>query len=350
MDNQSFYVSGNLLNALNTLRGPKEARVVWLDAICINQQDHAERDSQDTLIAKICFRAEQVLCWPVEDCLDNNLALAAILNGTLRPPKAQSGRSSSNEMRSNDAMIDSWMNDYECLAIGRLLGREWFCRAWIVQEIAYAKEAIMLCGDREMNWEEFVESVRMVQSKLDHVGNGLRSSPLHGTDLNALGNFNNSPSIDLMNSLEDVFVKSSKAAIVGRRIALQTLVSDLAPLQATDPRDKFFALLSLVKDGQPLHTLPQQPENSQRGFNLLTADYRRNNLDVYSDFISRSIRTSGSLDVITRTWAPFHRTKWQKKLDPDFRFRVPSWIAVAEDLPFGDLKKAWEGELMQKFW
>jgi hypothetical protein len=140
--------------------------------------------------------------------------------------------------------------------------------------------------------------------------------------------------------LESVFLKSSGGTILHRRIALETLVSDLAPFQATDPRDKIYALLSLAQDGKPLKTLPALPSDSQTIFQHLTADYQRSNLDVYSDFISRCIITSGSLDVITRPWAPLRRTKWHKKfLDPDLRFWVPSWISILDDLPFGVPKK-----------
>jgi len=74
-------------------------------------------------------------------------------------------------------------------------------------------------------------------------------------------------------------------------------------------------------------------------------------LDVYSQFTSACARASGSLDIICRPWAPRKKTVWQDSfVDPELRFRVPSWIPVRGDLPFGDpqykIKKRVNAEIL----
>jgi hypothetical protein len=48
--NNPFPVTSNLHEALLRLRSEKEARKVWIDAICINQDDIAERNAQVALM------------------------------------------------------------------------------------------------------------------------------------------------------------------------------------------------------------------------------------------------------------------------------------------------------------
>ena len=53
----------NLWLALVNLRDPQQERVLWIDAICINQMDLEERNHQVKLMAYIFARAQEVLVW-----------------------------------------------------------------------------------------------------------------------------------------------------------------------------------------------------------------------------------------------------------------------------------------------
>jgi hypothetical protein len=63
IDKRDFQVGINLLNALTHLRYEKEERVLWIDAICINQQDAREKSSQISIMPYIYTRAKTVLVW-----------------------------------------------------------------------------------------------------------------------------------------------------------------------------------------------------------------------------------------------------------------------------------------------
>jgi hypothetical protein len=64
--NQTIKVTQNLAHALPCLRYSHKPRKIWIDAICVNQQDPEERSSQVKRMADIYSMASQVCCvaWP----------------------------------------------------------------------------------------------------------------------------------------------------------------------------------------------------------------------------------------------------------------------------------------------
>lgn len=82
----------NLFGAVKRLRFPNQDRVLWIDALCINQKDAAERSHQVALMAKVYRQAKDVIAWleepPVESAdevgwdLD---AISALMNPLPRP-------------------------------------------------------------------------------------------------------------------------------------------------------------------------------------------------------------------------------------------------------------------------
>jgi hypothetical protein len=63
VDGLSFYVGNNLYAALRHLRHLQETRVMWIDAICINQANIQERISQVKLMRRIYQQASTVVIW-----------------------------------------------------------------------------------------------------------------------------------------------------------------------------------------------------------------------------------------------------------------------------------------------
>ncbi|KAK8040084.1 hypothetical protein PG993_008495 [Apiospora rasikravindrae] len=63
LDGQVFPVTRNLFQALSSLRLPNEDRLLWIDAICINQADHCEKGHQVGQMRHVYQNAERVLIW-----------------------------------------------------------------------------------------------------------------------------------------------------------------------------------------------------------------------------------------------------------------------------------------------
>jgi hypothetical protein len=64
LDGSLTLVRQNLWHALNHLRCDKTTdRVLWIDALCINQEDEEERDRQVGFMGELYSNARTVLAW-----------------------------------------------------------------------------------------------------------------------------------------------------------------------------------------------------------------------------------------------------------------------------------------------
>ncbi|KAL9601449.1 MAG: hypothetical protein Q9219_002515 [cf. Caloplaca sp. 3 TL-2023] len=74
----SFPVTENLDVALRYLRKPYEPRVLWVDAVCIDQQNRLEKIHQVRMMKDIYREASQVLVWLGESDRDVRIAMDRI--------------------------------------------------------------------------------------------------------------------------------------------------------------------------------------------------------------------------------------------------------------------------------
>ncbi|KAI1085067.1 heterokaryon incompatibility protein-domain-containing protein [Whalleya microplaca] len=63
LERTDFSVTPNLYTALQFLRKTDTERIIWIDAICINQEDDPERGFQVSLMDRIYANAQRVFCW-----------------------------------------------------------------------------------------------------------------------------------------------------------------------------------------------------------------------------------------------------------------------------------------------
>ena len=151
----------NLICALKHLRYPeKTRRRLWIDAICINQQDLDERGSQVQLMAKIYKFAERVVVWLGPEQENTKLAISTMqyLGRQVEIFRTNSYVPSPNckEVTWFSPEVVLPYDDQTYQSISNMLERSWFDRVWIIQEIQLAKpNAIMLCGAQEILWSLF---------------------------------------------------------------------------------------------------------------------------------------------------------------------------------------------------
>ncbi|CAO2657454.1 Nn.00g035800.m01.CDS01 [Neocucurbitaria sp. VM-36] len=162
-ENNMLAITRNLFNALPYLRHPDRDRLIWIDAICIDQSNFDERALQVQLMAEIFQQAEQVVCWlgPPND--DSKLGFATIRTIMQKV-----------DVNLEDESIQplswkhkQWADASEPLpfdagivrALSDVFGRAWFERLWIYQEIRLAgRRALMQCGDDQLDWESMVKA------------------------------------------------------------------------------------------------------------------------------------------------------------------------------------------------
>ncbi|KAH9207768.1 heterokaryon incompatibility protein-domain-containing protein, partial [Leptodontidium sp. 2 PMI_412] len=60
---KEYFIRENLSSALQHLRHPQNARLFWIDALCINQEEVSERNDQVHQMGRIYRSAVKVIVW-----------------------------------------------------------------------------------------------------------------------------------------------------------------------------------------------------------------------------------------------------------------------------------------------
>ena len=133
----------------NSLRG-----LAWVDALCINQHNLPERSHQVNLMGKIYMAATRVIVWLGVEDVSTEAAFQLMKGLHLYPGEERAKLSSHHVIAGHaDALLD--MGNWKALVC--LFQREWFNRAWIIQEVVFAKTALVLCGRHSIHWEYLIE-------------------------------------------------------------------------------------------------------------------------------------------------------------------------------------------------
>ncbi|KAL8670642.1 MAG: hypothetical protein Q9168_004836 [Polycauliona sp. 1 TL-2023] len=159
LPDRSLNITRNLAEALTHLQHDQEPRVLWIDAICINQQYLEERGAQVTRMGDIYRLARQTLIWlgPEGDAshvaiqtLDASGSHLAIDWSTVAlVPLTDDGLQFSDSQRRLPFDEGQWRG------IESLLKRPWFRRLWIWQEVMLSLRAVLVCGFDIMPWHRF---------------------------------------------------------------------------------------------------------------------------------------------------------------------------------------------------
>jgi hypothetical protein len=114
---KSFNVTVNLHAALLQLRNHSIERILWIDAICIDQDNQAEKEHQIQYMANIYGQANRVLVWLGEAADDSDLVFDVM-----------------RHVRNKEDITVLGMQRLELAALA-LLQRSWFQRIWVRQQI-----------------------------------------------------------------------------------------------------------------------------------------------------------------------------------------------------------------------
>ncbi len=156
-DSFPLHVTQSLSDVLRRFRYEEKNRVLWVDGICINQDDVEERGRQVKMMGLIYWRAQKVLIWlGPDDEEDSRWNVRNAVKLIHRLEQLYRNRSQSiQEIPSTNLYDIEKLNDRddanEWEAFRRLLGRKWFTRVWVVQELGLAKEATFHCGSAEFS-------------------------------------------------------------------------------------------------------------------------------------------------------------------------------------------------------
>lgn len=160
----------NLASALRHLRSNTAARVLWIDAICINQDDIEERNEQVKRMTDIYTLARGVIAWLGEESNGSKHALATLRHVGQQLESTKSGRviaapgASEPMLWRNDCGVSFDQVTWDALA--QFVERPWFYRIWCWQEIKLGgRGAVIQCGGDDIPWNYFWLAILCLHNK-----------------------------------------------------------------------------------------------------------------------------------------------------------------------------------------
>jgi Heterokaryon incompatibility protein (HET) len=188
IDGHKVTLGENLYWALFNIRDQNEERLVWADAVCINQDDLDERNRQVSLMAFIYSRAQTVLVWLGYEGDDRDHITRASLD---------------------------WQRIYTWLST-----RDYWSRVWIVQEIGLAKHIYCL-------WEYNVQGLVPVKQEWKVF---MEEMEVHASATARL----------------PLKLDEQRSRRHGDTNQLEHLLANFADAQCEEPRDKIYGFLGLA--------------------------------------------------------------------------------------------------------
>ena len=146
-----LYITENLSIALRRIRGPTRPRNMWVDAICIHQDDHEEKAIQVNMVGDIFASATRKIAWLGETSDDSDVAMGFI--GSLRQ-KALNGQDENIKIEQTC-----------CRAIDEMMQRKWWTRIWVIQEALLSRRVIFQCGEKRVDIMNFTKLLAISRAK-----------------------------------------------------------------------------------------------------------------------------------------------------------------------------------------
>lgn len=277
-------VTPNLYEALLHIIKPDVSRILWVDAVCINQKDVVERGAQVQLMASIFSNARITILWlgPAADESERVFDLFR----TWTRYASWDYENNSRTIHRNIPQDFSWLRTGRKIelippdfnAFLALCQRPWFERLWIRQEVVLSQHrADVLCGSQRMSWENF------------RTGLSIFSLNVKGT-----------AGVSQLDLIKDTY-ESSKGD-------LSYLLSTSRLTKCVDPRDRVYGVLGLINyDSNYYHK-------------VLRPSYEVSVRDLYISACKSIIQKEQSLDILEN--CDFSTSNF------NLPSRVPDWTTL----------------------
>ncbi|RBR13500.1 uncharacterized protein FIESC28_08128 [Fusarium coffeatum] len=222
-------ITKSLDSAIRQFRHPDDSIMMWIDQICINQDDNIEKAQQIPLMSKIYKLATNTVIWLGEASEGSDSALKLLerivscLQLTLSNPDFP------DLERLGLPEADSKVWEHLC----ELLTRKWFTRVWVIQEavLSWDPDTWFACGDFFLPWKILADACTYlitcgISQKL-----GERFSAIVSV---------HAPLGEIISNIE--WMKRTSHP------DLFTFLADTRNAECWDPKDRVYGLLGLIGD------------------------------------------------------------------------------------------------------
>jgi hypothetical protein len=297
LDGGHIFIGQNLETALRYLRLSDKPRTLWVDAVCINQSDSAEKSHQVRLMRDVYSQAATVRAW-IDRSID---ASAEVFNHLAMMPEGPRNNTNIN-----------W------LPMTAIFRDPYWTRLWIQQEVIMAKELVMHFRSNKLDSGPLLTFTQLMwnafrtrkASQLDlialeeHLTMELNGHVYSGWKF--LGrNYERCRTMRLSESgpLLTVPVRDTPIPYHG---TLMSLYMDSGHLSVTDPRDRVYGMLGIATDCSLENVL---------------VDYSLSAFEVYGEVFKHFIRVYDNLSFlccaaitplcreVNCTWLPHPRAR-----------------------------------------
>jgi hypothetical protein len=165
VDGTVFLATKNLKLALQYIREAHRDIVLWVDALCINQNDTDERNNQVPLMGTLYSEAKEVIIWLGEaDETTDGLVRVVQETGLPALPATDAEDYEESWLRYKNTFARTMSS----LAILGL--RPWWHRVWTVQECILARsDPIFRCGSHIFLWERFFDIFNQTRENIRRI-------------------------------------------------------------------------------------------------------------------------------------------------------------------------------------
>jgi hypothetical protein len=277
-------VGHNLWLGLLRLRHDKDQRVLWIDALCINQEDSRERTQQVQLMQRIYRSAAETIIWlgeglsGVKEAISLAKRLSELDGENFDPSTGLYEYNQELKPFESTGLLEVDHTSWK--ALDTLFWSPWFTRAWIVQEVALSRHLSFLVGSEALLFDDLIQAAHFISSNLL-----TRSTGVDPVRVLALGDW--------------------RSEVI--RVGQTTLFNCLGQgrhCHATVPKDKVYAFLGIASD---MHTLQIRPE------------YDVEDSVVFTRTAKRLIELYSSLDVLNQVEPGL-------RMSPLYSPSLPSWV------------------------
>ena len=215
-------IRANLACALQHLRYHDRPRTLWVDALCINQDDVDERNAQVKRIGAIYSLAQRVVVWLGPEAEDSDLAISSLVYFG-----AQVEYFTDENLGDSPGATEPqwWRPAYQLpydqqtwSSLIALFRRPWFSRVWVLQEALLAnQEAVVHCGRTSCPWAVLRKIILILPGKYG-----------------------------VPRELASLIDSHRIALLGGAKRSFARLMLWASYRQCTNPRDKVYGVLNLV--------------------------------------------------------------------------------------------------------
>jgi hypothetical protein len=297
-------VTKNCEDALRRLRREDSERVLWVDAISINQQNEKEKGHQVSFMGPIYQHAAQVVIWlgDASETIDeeNNLPDSDLFFDFMSPLATEMQESKLATNDPSTPLYNKLVSEAADYVTTRTLTplvrgfldvvlRPWWERVWVVQEAALAKSAIVICGGKTANYTNLYDLWYRNLSDVGHES-GLTYSLLEG----------------YKHHMFAVLQIRDYTGYFGPAKTLLGVLDRCRRLRATDERDHIFAMFGMFDEFKS-----QLPE----------PDYRKSSPEVFAEMARTFLEQMDSLAILLQA----------TNVENDLKF--PSWVTDFSQRP-----------------